>query len=121
MTTTYTWKIDMMHTLNQGDVQGAVTEIHWSKHGLHSDGIKTRIPGMTKFKISDIIALQTTGNFTPLSQLTEAQVIDWVQASLSQQEKDFLNLQLEQSYQQQIKPPAGVSLEYDTMPWAVTR
>jgi hypothetical protein len=119
--TTYTWKIDMMHTLNQGDVQGAVTEVHWSKHGLHPDGIKTRVPGMTKFKISDIIALQTAGNFTPLSQLTEAQVIGWVQASLSKEEKDFFDSQLEQSYQQQIKPNPTGSLEYDTMPWAVTR
>ena len=117
MTTTYTWKIDMMHTLNQDGVEGAVTEIHWSKHGLYSDGIKTRVPGMTKFKISDVTVLHNAGNFTPLSQLTEAQVIDWVQASLSQQEKNLLDLQAEQSYEHQTKPHSGVSLEYDTMPW----
>ena len=119
MTTTYTWKIDMMHTLNEGAVDGAVTEIHWSKHGLHSNGIKTRIPGMTKFKISDIARLHESGNFTPLSQLSEAQVIGWIQSSLSEKEKNFLDSQLEQSYQQQIKPRSGVSLEYDTFPWKV--
>jgi hypothetical protein len=119
MTTTYTWKIDMMHTLNEGAVDGAVTEIHWSKHGLHSNGIKTRIPGMTKFKISDIARLHESGNFTPLSQLSEAQVIGWIQSSLSEKEKNFLDSQLEQSYQQQIKPISTSSLEYDTFPWKV--
>ena len=108
-----------MHTSNEGAVNGAVTEIHWSKHGLHSNGIKTRIPGMTKFKISDITKLQESGNFTPLSQLSEAQVISWIQSSLSEKEKSFLDSQLEQSYQHQIKPRSGESLEYDTFPWKV--
>jgi len=117
--TTYTWKIDMMHTLNEGAVDRAITEIHWSKHGLHSNEIKTRIPGITKFKISDITRLHESGDFTPLSQLSEAQVIGWIQSSLSQEEKSFLDSQLEQSYQQQIKPISSGSLEYDTFPWKV--
>jgi len=121
MTTTYTWKIDMLHTLNENGVDGAVTEIHWSKHGLHSDGIKTRAPGMTKFQISDITKLHDAGNFTPLSQLSEAQVIDWIQTSLSEKEKNFLDSQLEQSYQQQIKAINTNSLEYKTFPWAANQ
>jgi hypothetical protein len=111
----------MMHTLNQDGVEGAVTEIHWSKHGLHSNGIKTRIPGMTKFKISDIIMLHEDGNFTPLSQVSESQVIDWIQTSLSQKEKNFLDSQLEQSYQQQIKPLEADSFQYVTFPWVVNQ
>jgi hypothetical protein len=72
---------------------------------------------MTKFKISDIAILHESGNFTPLSQLSEAQVIGWIQSSLSQEEKSFLDSQLEQSYQHQIKPSSVSSLEYDTFPW----
>jgi hypothetical protein len=119
MTTTYTWKIDMMHTLNEDGVNGAVTEIHWSKHGLHEGGIKTRVPRMTKFKMSDTKALYESGNFTPLSQLTEAQVVSWIQNSLSQAEKDFLDFELELSYQHQIKPINVDSLDNDTLPWNV--
>ena len=115
--TTYTWKIDMMHTINAEGVDGAVTEIHWSKHGLHQNGIKTRIPNMTKFKVSDIQVLKESGGFTPFAQLTEAQVLSWIQDDMSQQEKDFIDLTLEQSYQFQSRPIASSSVDNNTLPW----
>lgn len=117
--TIYTWKIDMMHTTNVEGVDGAVTEIHWSKHGLHQNGIKTRMPNMTKFKVSDIQVLKESGGFTPLAQLTEAQVLSWIQDRLSQQEKDFIDLTLEQSYQFQSKPIASRSVDNNTLPWNI--
>ena len=117
--TTYTWKIDMMHTMNADGVDGAVTEVHWSKHGLHQNGIKTRIPNMTKFKVSDIQVLKESGGFTPFERLTEAQVLSWIQDKLSQQEKDFLDLSLEQSYQFQSNPITGKSVDNDTLPWNI--
>lgn len=120
MTTTYTWKIDMLHTLNQDSVTGAVTEIHWSKHGLHPGGIATRHPGMTRFDITAIKALKTAGGFTPLTQLTEVQVLTWIQNAMTQQEKDLIDLQLEKSYQHQITPVGSGSLSYNELPWGVS-
>ena len=113
MATTYTWKIDMMHTASKAGLTNAVTVIHWSKTGTNENGIAGRYPGVTRFNVSTI----DSGGFTPLNQLTEAQVIEWVKSDLSEEQKTFIDVQILSSINHQLTPPDTGCVTLDKMPW----
>lgn len=117
MAITYTWKIDMMHTQSKLGVQNAVTEIHWSKTGTDETGSTGRYPGCTKFSIEEIAALSVSGNFTPLNGLTEAQVIGWIQATLTETDTTFINAQIQSSIDHQKSPKTAASIDSKDFPW----
>lgn len=115
MALTYTWKIDMMHTASKAGLVNAVTEIHWSKTGTNEDGIAGRYPGVTRF---DVSAIADSG-FTPLDQLTEQQVLDWVKAGISADvETSFINVKIAAEINHQLAAPSTASVTSDKMPWS---
>jgi hypothetical protein len=120
MAITYTWKIDMMHTQSKLGVQNAVTEIHWSKTGTDETGATGRYPGCTKFNLEEIAALNISGNFTPLENLTEAQVITWVQSTITSDDMSFIDSQIQSSIDQQKSPKIATSIDSNSFPWAAT-
>ena len=115
MAITYTWKIDMMHTQSRAGLTDAVTEIHWSKTGTDSDNISGRYPGCSKFKIENI----ADSGFTPLSSLTQAQVLQWIQSSLTVEDMNFIDAQIDASINHQKQPTQTKSLTVDSMPWEI--
>ena len=69
MSTTYTWTIDQMYTLDTPD-PGFVVNVLWTVTGV--DGQYTAsIDGNSQFTVQE-------GTFTPYPQLTESQVIGWI-------------------------------------------
>jgi hypothetical protein len=118
MNITYTWKIDMINTTSKDGVIDAVTEINWSKHAKDEQGNTARYPMFCKFDIEDIKKLKEFGNFTALSELTEERVLDWVKNSLSFEDMDFIDFQLEKSIEEQINKLEQKSLDYKQFPWA---
>lgn len=117
MTITYTWKIDMLHTKDVDNVIGAITDIHWSKHALTDTGISARHPGVSKFNIEMTKTLAENGNFTLLNELTENQVLVWIQNSLTDKDKEFIDLQLARSIEEQVNRVIVDSITYDKLPW----
>lgn len=74
MSTTYTWTINNMFTLQTPDPD-YVVNVLWTLTGV--DGTTTAsIGGSTQFDSNQ------SGTFIPYDQLTEATVIGWVQTSL---------------------------------------
>jgi hypothetical protein len=117
MATTYTWKIDMMHTQTTSAVENAITEIHWSKHGVDEDGVTGRYPDCTKFKLDDITELNASGGFTPLTNLTEAQVLTWIQNSITEDDMQFIDMQIKLSIDHQKTPKISNSIDSENLPW----
>ena len=116
MATTYTWNIDMMHTASKAGLADAVTVIHWSKTGTNENGIAGRYPGVTRYNVS---AIDSSG-FTPLNQLTEEQVIEWVKSDLSEEQKTFIDVQILSSIQHQLAEVSTGCVTSDKMPWTST-
>lgn len=81
MSMTYTWKVTAMKVMDQTNEQGqvlknAVVQTYWEKTGTDADGNTGTFAGATPFTAADV----PEGEFTPFDQLTENQVLGWIQA-----------------------------------------
>ncbi len=107
MATTYTWTVDQMYTLDTPE-PGFVVNVLWTLTGV--DGQYTAsIGGNSQFTVQE-------GTFTPYSQLTQAQVIGWVQAALGPDGVANFEANVQGQINSMITPP--VSPQNTPLPWA---
>ena len=107
MATTYTWTIDQMFTLDTPE-PGFVVNVLWTLTGV--DGQYTAsIGGNSQFTVQE-------GTFTPYPQLTQAQVIGWVQAALGADGVANFEANVQGQINSMITPP--VSPQNTPLPWA---
>ena len=105
MATTYTTTINQMYTLNSPE-QGFVVNVLFTVSG--TDGTNTAfIDGNIQF--TD----QVETDFIPYDQLTEEQVIGWINASTNNQENYYANI--DGQINSMVNPP--VSPEAQPLPW----
>ena len=81
MSMTYTWKVTAMKVEDQINEFGqtlpnSVIQTYWEKTGTDADGNTGTFAGATPFTA----AHQPEEDFTPFDQLTENQVLGWIQA-----------------------------------------
>ena len=81
---TYSWTIVNLETLDQvnGDgvtLSNAVVKIQWVKTGTTDSGAKGSVVGFHKLSAAHLDAL----DFEDFDNLTEAQVIGWLEAGIS--------------------------------------
>lgn len=106
MSTTYTWTIDQMFTVDTPD-PGFVVNALWTLTGV--DGQYTAsIGGNSLFTMQE-------GTFTPYDQLTQEQVIGWVQAQLGEQGIANMEACVQGQIDSMINPP--VSPQNTPLPW----
>ena len=78
MSVTYTWSINQLTAYptyqSQSDV---VFKVQWSYRGVDSNGVGSSRGGITE------ITYTAGSPFTPYAELTEAQVLGWVQAAVT--------------------------------------
>jgi hypothetical protein len=79
MSLEYIWKLKGLKKATNTDITDAVIGTQWKLTGTNSDGVSGDFDGATPFKLSEI----NSEAFTPFSQLTEEQVIGWVQSVVS--------------------------------------
>ena len=107
MATAFTWSINQMWTLDTPE-PGFVCNVSWTLTGV--DGQYTAsIGGNNTFTVQD-------GPFTPYDQLTEAQVLGWVQAALGPDGVGNTEACVQGQINSMINPP--VSPEAQPLPWA---
>ncbi len=107
MATTYTWTVDQMYTLDTPE-PGFVVNVLWTLTGV--DGQYTAsIGGNSQFTVQE-------GTFTPYDQLTQAQVIGWVQAALGADGVANFEANVQGQINSMITPP--VSPQNTPLPWA---
>ena len=105
--TTFTWTIDQMYTLDTPE-PGFVVNVLWTLTGV--DGQYTAsIGGNSQFTVQE-------GAFTPYSQLTQTQVIGWVQNALGPDGIANFEANVQGQINSMITPP--VSPQNTPLPWA---
>lgn len=112
MTMVHTWELTGMKLQSGDGVTNAVVQTYWKCNG-HSDQLPEFVgtfSGATPFDLNSI----DPDNFTPYDELTEAQVLGWVEAAAASY-MDHINEQIEKQIAQQIAPETEVN-EGD-FPW----
>jgi hypothetical protein len=108
MELTYKWKIAEIGLQNEGGNAGAVVRVLWEKYGEDGEGNTGMFAGATPFSSTN------TDNFTPASELTESQVIEWVKAKVTDEYEEHVNEQILKDLKENISP---IEMQ-EELPWA---
>lgn len=107
--TIYTWSILQMSVMPVLDGEtDVVVSAQWNILG-EDQGYTYNLAGWQQF------ALQQGQGFTPYDQLTEEQVIGWVQNTMGENQVDNLQASVQGSLDAMINPP--VQPEILPLPW----
>lgn len=108
MTVTNTWAVVQMDAYPEEDGHtDVVFTVHWTLTG--TDGTYTGyVYG------SQGVSVNPDEPFTPYDQLTEAQVIGWVQAAMGEEQVASYEANVAQQIEDQINPPVVTP----PLPWA---
>ena len=108
MTTTYNWAIQAMDCVPQEDgLTDVVVTAHWNVSA--TDGTYTSsVYGTQSF------TLQQGGSFTPYPDLTQDQVVGWVQDAMGPEGVASVQTNLDTQIENQINPP----IVTPPLPWA---
>lgn len=109
MATTYTWQILRMSTLQEPQ-PNYVVEVAWYLNATDGTHNPSR-GGVTT------LAASQSSTFIPYADLTEADVIGWVQSTLGAAGVAELEAQLQLFIDQQTTPPTVVPQD-TPLPWA---
>lgn len=111
MAITYTWKITGLKTKDVSDSKaGAVVQTYWEKTGTDENGNTGMFAGATPFTVDPT---DDSGPFIPFDQLTEADVLAWIQAVVVGDYERHINDKIQQQIDEKIKPVVDAQ-----MPWA---
>lgn len=105
----YTWKIlrlGLQDQINQDGqlLENAVVSVKWRRVGEDTDGVRASYVGNTKFSAASLSA----ADFTNLTDLTNLQVIEWLESALQDGEitriDKQINRKIEKNRVRNIKP-----------------
>jgi len=98
----YTWEVTGLKTT----ADGGVVQTYWKKIGTDENGNTGTFSGATPFDVDP-----TDPNYIPFDNLTEADVLGWIQAVVVEGYENHVNGQIQKQIDQQtiIQAP---------MPWA---
>lgn len=114
MALTYTWKIKSLKRGNSGALEGVIVQTHWDCTGTDADGNSGTFNGATPFDPTQV----DPSNFVSYENLTEAQVLGWIQNEVNTKPgyMDHINRQIQEQIDMIVNPAAEVSSE--ELPWA---
>lgn len=108
MTTTYNWTVVQMQAYPEMDGEADVVfVVHWVLNG--TDGTYN---GSVYGTVG--VTLDAGAAFTPYEDLTEAQVIGWVQDALGEEQVAAYEANVAQQIEDQINPPVVTP----PLPWS---
>jgi hypothetical protein len=108
MATTYTWAVAQMDCYPEEDGEmDVVFNVHWTLAGTEA-GFIGYVYG------TQGVSLDPAATFTPYADLTEAQVIGWVQAAMGAEQVAAYEANVAEQINNQIVPPVVTP----PLPWA---
>lgn len=111
MTLTYTWKVT---NLKIQDVTAnrpkAVVQTYWEKHGTDENGNTGFFAGATPFTVDPT---DDSGPFIPFDQLTEADVLGWIQSVVVGDYEKHVNERIQKNMEENMNVVVDAAL-----PWA---
>lgn len=115
MTLVLSYELTGMKLQSDAEVANAVVQTYWKCHGHSADqpDYTGTFSGATPFDLNTI----DPNTFTPYDQLTEAQVLGWIEAVVndSPSYKTHIEEQIENQIKQQIAPETDVN--EGSFPW----
>ena len=112
MAISYTWKLTSLKKQNVNDLNNVVVQTYWQKIGTDDDGNEGVFSGATPFNPASVDPL----NFTTYDNLTQAQVLGWIQAIVVGSYEEHVNAQIQKQIDEKKNPVQDVN-ESD-LPWA---
>ena len=116
MAITYAWNFDPLEVhYSSASLANVVKTVHWqytaTTEGTSSLGVSGSFEGINIGKLGlDPVA---SADFTAYSDLTEAQVIGWVTASMGDERVTEIQTGVSKSLEAQLNPPTGPKIA----PW----
>jgi hypothetical protein len=109
MATTYTWAVVQMDAYPEADGDtDVVFNVHWTLTGEEA-GFSGSVYG------AQGVTVDPDAPFTPYADLTEEQVIGWVQDSMGEERVAALEANVTQQINDQVAPPVVTP----PLPWGV--
>lgn len=105
----YAWKILKLGLQDQLNHEGqllenAVVSVKWRRTGVDTDGVSASYVGNTTFSAANV----TAADFTNLNDLTNEQVISWLEEAIGLNELNRINAQIDKKVERNrvrsIKP-----------------
>lgn len=111
MALTYTWKLKSLKKTNVDGLLGVIVGTQWELTGTDEDGFSGTFYGATPFKLDEV----DPQNFTPYENLTQAQVLNWIENVVVGSYKEHIDSQI----QKQIDNKKSMTVEVNdgTFPW----
>lgn len=116
MSLTYTWELTGLKKQSGDGITDAVVQTYWKCTGTHSTGFSGTFSGATPFDLNTI----DPDNFTPYEDLTEAQVLGWIEGVVNADPsyKAHIDEQIEAQIKLEMLPKTDV--EEGSFPWSVS-
>lgn len=113
MNLTYQWAIKGLQRASSGNLEDVIVQTRWTVTGTDEDGYSGTFYGATPFDLATV----DPDRFTPFAELTEEQVLGWIQSRVVDHYKDHIDEQIAKQIAAAKSPPVDVSAE--ALPWAV--
>lgn len=111
MAFTYTWKLKSLKKADADNLSGVIVGTQWECTGTDENGLSGTFHGATPFNLNEV----DPNSFTPYEDLTELQVLGWIQAVVVGSYKDHVDAQIQKQVDAQKNPV--VEVNDGTFPW----
>lgn len=111
MNLTYTWTLKSLKKIDAEGFEGIIVGSTWECRGTDEDGFSGVFNGATPFNLNDV----DPDNFTPYEELTQSQVLGWIQGVVVGTYKDHIDQQIMKQIVVQKNPIVEVT--DGTFPW----
>jgi hypothetical protein len=112
----YTWKIKSLVKQNTDDLDNVIIGTRWTVTGTNEDGITGEFQGATPLELDSA----SVENFTAFENLTETQVLSWIQSKVSGSAPtsywDHITERIGRQIQEKVH--IKISVEETELPWS---
>lgn len=107
----YSWKITGLKTKDIDGKPSAVVQTYWQKIGTDENGNQGTFAGATPFTVDPT---DDSGPFKPFNELTEADIIAWIQTVVVGNYEEHVNGKIAEQIEQKITPVVDAKLPWVT-------
>jgi hypothetical protein len=113
----YTWKITQLTKQHHGDIDNIIVGTRWEVTGTDEDGYEGTFNGATPFELNTV----DPDNFTPYEELTETQVLEWIQNKVSGSAMGYWD-HISERINKAIESEKNIKISIDSndLPWSPT-
>ena len=112
MALTYTWALKSLKKADVDNLSGVIVQTHWTCTGTDEDGNEGVFNGATPFNPAEV----DPNNFTAYEDLTEAQVLSWIEGVVVGAYKEHVDAQILKQIAEKKAP--AVEVAEGAFPWS---